>query len=546
VPDDKWAKYASTDSGGDKWAKYATTVDTPDPTKPDPTAAGLVREAGSKVATPYEMGQWFAPGLGGPRPNMPPDAKFTSQGRQDFIERQLPKVEPFIHDVRRNVAEAGGAMAGGEFFAGASKGLPWLMRLLASSSGAGAGMGVGALGTGAKPKEALEESALGTMFTGAAEGGTAALFKTIDKIAGSKLGQQILKSKVTELEEKHAAETAAQEAQHQKELTAHREKVQQVKDDYAKEIQAHSEKAKDVSARQSAVEAKQGAAVKHQEDLAGLLKENLTLADKKIGSELGKEFDAVNEAVQAKNPKVKVNDAEREARGHLYNPDSVASFNNIMENVSGKLKMSDFSVLRKTYSNLNDLLYGGGEMPADLYQAVKTVRDSLGKDLQAAANKVGLGGKYSKVMRDYGEYKDAWADTSSIAKGGSPIRRILDAEDPAFVIDQLKWKAGDRLIEQIGKYQKYGADKALAGRLKGFIEQVKGMPSTAGEIPAAPERPKLPKAPERETLQPFDREAVARAILADRIKKALMYGGAAAGGGYLYEKFGGKGATPVP
>jgi len=91
--------------------------------------------------------------------------------------------------------------------------------------------------------------------------------------------------------------------------------------------------------------------------------------------------------VQAKNPKVKVNDAEREARGHLYNPDSVASFNNIMENVSGKLKMSDFSVLRKTYSNLNDLLYGGGEMPADLYQAVKTVRDSLGKDLQAAANK---------------------------------------------------------------------------------------------------------------------------------------------------------------
>jgi len=38
VPDDKWAKYATEDSGGDKWAKYASTA-TPDPTQPDPTVA---------------------------------------------------------------------------------------------------------------------------------------------------------------------------------------------------------------------------------------------------------------------------------------------------------------------------------------------------------------------------------------------------------------------------------------------------------------------------------------------------------------------------
>jgi hypothetical protein len=360
-----------------------------------------------------------------------------------------------------------------------------------------------------------------------------------------KFVKDVAKSKVTELEEAHAAQAAEAEKMYQKQLAEHKEKVQAVKDKYAKQIQEHSVEAKTTSAKESAAQAKTGAALEHQNELAGLLKENLELADKKIASELGKEFDKVTDAVEAKKPKVSVADAEREARGKLYFPDSVSAFNKIMENVSGKLKMTDYSILRKAYSNLNDVLYGGGEMPADLHAAVKTVRDSLGKDLQAAADKAGLGGKYSKAMKDWHAYKDTFSDKSAIAKGGSPIRRILDAEDPQFVIDQLKGKAGQRLLEDIAKYQKYGADSTLAGRLKGFIEKVKGMPSSTGEIPEAPTRPELPKAPERLQLEGFDREAVARKILIDRIKKALMYGGAAAGGGYLYEKFGG-GHPPVP
>lgn len=170
MPDDKWAKYASTDSGGDKWAKYATTVETPDPTTPDPTAAGLVKPAGSKVATPYQMTNWF-----GPQPNL-------TQGQEDIFRETLPKVPGRLHEIRRNVAEVGGAMAGGEVFSGASKGLPWLMRLLASSSGAGAGMGTGALVTGAKPKEALGEAAIGTIGSMATGLGTAGVGKLASKV----------------------------------------------------------------------------------------------------------------------------------------------------------------------------------------------------------------------------------------------------------------------------------------------------------------------------------------------------------------------------
>jgi len=605
----------------DFFSSKAAAVETPDPTKPDPTATGLMKEYDSKVATPYRMEQWLPiPGLmGGPHPN-------PTQAQEDYVNKRLPMVDPYIHGVRRNVAELAGGMAGGEFFAGASKGLPWLMRLLASSSGAGAGMGVGGLVTGEKPKEALHDAAVGTLFTGAAEGATAGVLKATEKVAGSKLVKEVLKSKVTQLEEKHAAEAAQIKADYDKELAAHQEevskiqkvneqkmaehqerlnrieqryqkkvaehqakvqeadleykkrveehkqKVADVKRDYAQKLAQHEKATKDVSVKQSQAQAKQGLALEHQNEMAGLVKENLELTKEKINKELGAEFDAVNDAVQKRNPTVKVANAEREARGHLYNPDSVAAFNNIMENVSGKLKMTDFGILRKAYSNLNEILYGNRELPPDLYQAVKVVRDSLGKDLQAAANKVGLGGKYSKVMADYGDFKDVWDDTSAIAKGGSPIRKVLDAKDPAYVIDQFKGKAGDRLVDDIGKYAKYGGDKALAGQLKGFIEKVESFPSTAPELPKAPSRPSFPKEPERGAapkapeapykpkaptlrdipkapeppqLTPFDREAVARAILADRIKKAIMYGGAAAGGGYLYELLGKK-TPPVP
>lgn len=158
----------------DWFASNAPSVETPDPTKPDPTAAGLVKGSGSKVATPYQMTNWF-----GPQPNL-------TQAQEDLIGKALPKVDPFIHDVRKNVAEGAGAMVGGEFFAGASKGLPWLMKLLASSSGAGAGAGAGAIVTGSRPKEALEESAKMTALTAgtglAAKGGQKVLSKVITKV----------------------------------------------------------------------------------------------------------------------------------------------------------------------------------------------------------------------------------------------------------------------------------------------------------------------------------------------------------------------------
>jgi hypothetical protein len=536
-------------------------------------------------------------------------------------EKELEKVRGAQHAVTVGAfGMAGGEgvaglVPGAEAAAGSSGFLKWLLPMLTRASGVGAGAGAGALVSGEKPKEAL---ATASQFTSMEAGGETGL-KVLSKAGETKVGKlvkSVFKSKVKALEEAHAAETAKIEAEHQKKLTEHKEAKQQVMQDYREALQKHTAETKEASATESAVKAKKGIAVQHQNDMAGLLKQNLELADEKIATSLGKEFDKVHEAVQAKGPDVDIAPVQKaavKAKEGLLFEDSRTAFDRVMASIepsedlpsryqiiprepsaqglisfqdaitggsvemkegfteaelaeklkksraemaktepNGKSQVSmdkaaraaqagQYSDLRRAYTKLNEYLYGGGEIPTDLYKAVKPVRDALGNVLQKSADSVGLGGKFSKVMNDWSEYKSTFHDKSAIAKGGSPIRRILDAEDPAFVIDQLKGKAGDRLIEEIGKYQKYGADKALAGRLKGFIEQVKAMPSTAGELPAAPKRPTFPKAPEKPEITPFEREAISREIMAQRIKRGVGAAGLGGGGAALYEWLRSKG-----
>jgi hypothetical protein len=368
-----------------------------------------------------------------------------------------------------------------------------------------------------------------------------------------------------------------QDLDFQNKVAEHNERVQQIKDKYAKDLQEYQGvvgktkgTAAEASSQATAAEAKKSLALQHQNDLAGLVKENLELTNKQIGKELGREFETVQAAVEAKNPYFEykpIAEAVTKGRKNLVMPES----NKILDAMLGPEASGtgmDYATGRKLYSKLNEYLYAGSDLPSDVYGAVKGVRDALGKQIQASADSVGLGGKFSKAMREWGEYKSAWADKSSIAKGGSPIRRILDAEDPGFVIDQLKGKAGERLLEDLGKYQKYGADKALAGRLKGFIEKVRDMPSSAPEVPGAPKRPEfpkapersavakapergylpkepkpkeLPKAPERPVTDPFDKDAAARQHLIDLIKKGALGGGTIVGGELLYHLMSRKG-----
>ena len=170
MPDDKWAKYATTDAGGDKWAKYASTAaETPDPTKPDPTvkAAETIRKPLTQAAEASKQG--FL------------DLPFSSEGgmRPAF---GAPPGE--VHRKAQDTISTMGAIGGGAAFGPeATAGLPWLIRALASSSGAGFGYGAGELAGGKKPKEALETGAKVAAGTMAAETTGVAGTKVAGKVA---------------------------------------------------------------------------------------------------------------------------------------------------------------------------------------------------------------------------------------------------------------------------------------------------------------------------------------------------------------------------
>lgn len=379
--------------------------------------------------------------------------------------------------------------------------------------------GASALGVGDETSELIGN------ISGILAGGMAAK----GEMPGGKFAKELFESKVEKLQKAHAERVAAADTEFQSKLAEHKEKVQAVKDQYAQDLREYNKKAGDASTREVAAQAKTGAAVKHQQELAGLMKENLDLANKKISQSLGEEFDKVQEAVNAKNPRFNyrpVANAVAQGRAELVLPDSHRILNAMMGPEEGITGLR-FDTGRTLYTKLNDYLYGKAELPMDVYKAVKGVRDALGQQLQASADSVGLGGKYSKAMRDWADYKSAWADRSALAKGGSPIVRILDSEDPGFVISQVTGKSGERLIETLGKYSKYGADSTLAGRLRGFSEYVKSLPSRAGKAPQAPVRPTFPKEPVKEPVEPFNRQEESRKILIDRIRKGAGIGGSA-------------------
>lgn len=526
---------------------------------------------------------------------------YPSKAEEAQIEKHLPEVKPFARSVQKGALEIGGSMAGGalgEFVSPAAKAaggsgfMKWLLPTIARSGAVGGGAGAGALVGGASPREALGTSAGFAGMEAGTEGVVGLVGKTRPFV------RDLLKSRIQRMEEEHQAKAAEAYAAHQEKVEAHRQAIKQVEQEhkqaleaseaehaqevekhrqaiklveqtekqkaaeaeaaYQKELQAHQQKVSEIKAdyQKKAEKFQTAESLKRQQKQLGTtVGENIKLADKKVSNAIGKEFAAVNEAVEKKAPPVKLTDVSKSARSDLVFPDSVKAFNNILKNLGETTKSGSFSEMRMAYTRLNEILFGGNELPTDLYRAVKTVRDSLGRDLTEAAKSVGEGEKYGAAMKKWSEYMEDWHDTTAIAKGGSPISRIVQAEDPQFVIDQFGGKANERLLRTLEKYKGYGVDTELAGQLQSTTGKLKGMsipkePPEAPRVPAPPERkaestftkiPRPPMAPTPESavsiptppvapeIAPFDRQAAARQILIDRIRKALIGGGAVGG-----------------
>jgi hypothetical protein len=209
-----------------------------------------------------------------------------------------------------------------------------------------------------------------------------------------------------------------------------------------------------------------------------------------------------------------------------------------------------FDAARIRYSSLGAKIYeSGGNLPGQVYRALKMVRDALGEQLENTAKAAGQGKQYKDLLADTTEFMNDWRDMSPEARGGSPLARLRQAVDAPVAERKAEGSSGERLVKLLDKYREYGADPDAARQVRDLGEEAKSLgkvkePAPPGEakvkFPSGPPTepkpkgpkisepwhakvnlPTVPKAPE---LQNLTRTQARRAAVESMIKRLGSYG----------------------
>jgi len=150
----------------------------------------------------------------------------------------------------------------------------------------------------------------------------------------------------------------------------------------------------------------------------------------------------------------------------------------------------------------------GAHLPSDVYRALESVRDSVGKMLQEAADKKGAGGVWKQLQSDYSEYAQRFLDKDS------PAYKLTHATNPEDRLGLISGKEGQNLIDTLHKYRGFGGDTEIAGKVRAL------QAAASKSIPelAEPKPPTYPKAPEafdpgewrRQRLRDYQEKLAAR------------------------------------
>lgn len=162
-----------------------------------------------------------------------------------------------------------------------------------------------------------------------------------------------------------------------------------------------------------------------------------------------------------------------------------------------------FRDLHGYYSELGQKA-SGGNLPGDVYQALKYVKEQgVGVEMNRIAAERGVGAKLQEARAFWRAYESVFHDMRAVSRGGSPVARIYRAIDPDFVIRQVNGPAALRAIEQVAAY-----DPKLARLMRQTMAKarhVETIPKVAKEIPAPrePSYRKIPKPPTEPELKPL-------------------------------------------
>lgn len=189
-------------------------------------------------------------------------------------------------------------------------------------------------------------------------------------------------------------------------------------------------------------------------------------------------------------------------------PDSIRQFDSLMswmqregggviDEAAGQkpaaLRPITWNEARTHYTALGERL-SGGDLPGNVYQAIKEVRNALDKELNNGAMRAGVQDVYSSLKNDWAQFESDWRDTSSVTtKGGSPLARARMAPNAQTLTPQLTGKTGDLVLQRLAKYKDAGASMPLAEGVRRLTRQSEELPRVS--VPKEPGKLNLPKEP---------------------------------------------------
>lgn len=182
-------------------------------------------------------------------------------------------------------------------------------------------------------------------------------------------------------------------------------------------------------------------------------------------------------------------------------PASLTAFNNLaremgiqefMEGEGGDLKAIPgtgklpFDTARVHYSAIGDKL-AQGDLPGNVYQALKAVQEGLDQQLTQAAEGRGLGKTYETLKSEESQFLSDWEDSKS------PLAKAHKALDQNFLEPHVMGRGNEYLTKQLERYRKYGAQPHLPLAARRLMEESKATPKL-----------KLPPEPGPEPMRPLD------------------------------------------
>ena len=160
---------------------------------------------------------------------------------------------------------------------------------------------------------------------------------------------------------------------------------------------------------------------------------------------------------------------------------------------------ADFSQLRGYYTELGEKL-AGGNLPGDVYQALRSLQDDIGNMTQKMANESGVGTKFSQTQGLYRQYMETFRESAGPNHSGSPIAQALDASDPAYAIKPLMAEeTAQRVRNMLTTFDPPTEGQGGAGKLFDSFRQTMREFDGLGKPIKLPEAPKPPKLEEPPT-----------------------------------------------